>query len=112
MLPSSLPEFDYEPYFNIGVMLTGAESEKGFEGTSRLGRDDGGKVQILRADGDVDGSGNESSRLVRSSRPVAPLFHPAGMSLTFVSCVSLAPCRRWSGGWTGSESRMRLCSAV
>jgi hypothetical protein len=66
MLPSPLPEFDYEPHFNIGVLLTGAPSEKGFEQTSRLGRDNGGKVQIMHASGDVDGNGNESSRLVRS----------------------------------------------
>jgi hypothetical protein len=59
-------ELDYEPHFNIGVLLTGAPSEKGFEQTSRLGRDNGGKVQIMHASGDVDGNGNESSRLVRS----------------------------------------------
>lgn len=64
MLPTALPEFNYEPYFHIGVMLTSEDVEKGFEKLSRLGRDEGGKVELLQATADVDGSGNESSRLV------------------------------------------------
>lgn len=100
MLPSPLPEFDYEPHFNIGVMLTGAPGEKGFEETSRLGRDNGGKVQILHASGDVDGNGNESSRLVRSG--YRRLRAPRVIDLTDEACSLDHLTRRSSGGWTGS----------
>ncbi|CED83702.1 hypothetical protein [Phaffia rhodozyma] len=64
ILPTALPEFNYEARFPIGVMYPAAGIPMSdFEEEHRLAQDQGGWVEHLRFRGNIDGSDSESGRL-------------------------------------------------